>query len=87
MDINNFIIVSDTFKLISKERCLLFVLWKVDLVSEGKGFLLQPYKTKKMAILSLKAIECLCVYLSVRFIGLIDFKIGRQLPFGPLKTK
>ena len=28
---------------------------------------------------------CLCV--CVRFFGLIDFKIGTQLPFGPLKTK
>ena len=25
--------------------------------------------------------------MSIRFFGLIDLKIGRQLPFGPLKTK
>ena len=42
-------------------------------------------------ILSLKVIESLSVYLcfcaSVCFFGLIDFKIGRQLQFGPLKIK
>ena len=42
-------------------------------------------------ILSLKLIESLSVYLSfcasVCFFGLIDFKIGRQLQFGPLKIK
>ena len=30
---------------------------------------------------------CLCVCLCVRFFGTIDFKIGWQIPFGPLKIK
>merc|ERR1711978_404253 len=38
-----------------------------------------------------RSLACLlvsvCVCVCVRFFGLIDFKIGRQLPFGPLKTK
>ena len=44
-----------------------------------------------MYILSLKAIKCLsvclCICLCVRFFGLINFKIGRQLLLGPLNTK
>ena len=30
---------------------------------------------------------CVCVYVCVRFFGLINFKIGKQLLLGPLKTK
>ena len=30
---------------------------------------------------------CLCICVSVRFFGLINFKIGRQLLLGPLNTK
>ena len=49
----------------------------------------------QLSILSLKVIECLsvrvsvrpCFCLSVRFFGMIDFKLLSKLPFGSLITK